>query len=159
MSATRIVQHLLYTLKPGQKGVAAVCNGGGGASSIIVEKLAVLKSTGRPKLTLYTKNPCPLCDDLRLQLQPFLDRVELENLDIERQDNSRWRSLYKYEIPVLFLEGQFLCKHKLDERVLERRTIRDAISKPLPCAQNHLGCQFPSLTPTASSMTPPLTPP
>ncbi|CAG2061502.1 unnamed protein product [Timema podura] len=39
MSATRIVQHLLYTLKPGQKGLAAVCNGGGGASSIIVEKL------------------------------------------------------------------------------------------------------------------------
>ncbi|KAJ8891674.1 hypothetical protein PR048_004202 [Dryococelus australis] len=39
MSATRIVQHLLYALQPGQKGVAAVCNGGGGSSSIIVEKL------------------------------------------------------------------------------------------------------------------------
>ena len=39
MSGTRIVNHLVYTLKPGQKGVASICNGGGGASSIMIEKL------------------------------------------------------------------------------------------------------------------------
>jgi len=39
MSGARIVLHLVHALKPGQKGVAAVCNGGGGASSIMVEKL------------------------------------------------------------------------------------------------------------------------
>ena len=39
MSGARIVNHLVYALKPGQKGVAAICNGGGGASSIMIEKL------------------------------------------------------------------------------------------------------------------------
>ncbi|XP_024081567.1 acetyl-CoA acetyltransferase, mitochondrial isoform X2 [Cimex lectularius] len=39
MSGARIVLHLCYALKPGQKGVASICNGGGGASSIMVEKL------------------------------------------------------------------------------------------------------------------------
>lgn len=39
MSGNRIIVHLLYALKPGQKGVAAICNGGGGASSILIEKL------------------------------------------------------------------------------------------------------------------------
>jgi len=38
-SGTRIVNHLVYALKPGQKGVASICNGGGGASSIMIEKL------------------------------------------------------------------------------------------------------------------------
>eukprot|EP00088_Acartia_fossae_P012875 TRINITY_DN16663_c0_g1_i5.p1 TRINITY_DN16663_c0_g1~~TRINITY_DN16663_c0_g1_i5.p1 ORF type:complete len:415 (-),score=122.62 TRINITY_DN16663_c0_g1_i5:383-1627(-) len=38
-SGTRIVNHLVYALQPGQKGVASICNGGGGASSIMIEKL------------------------------------------------------------------------------------------------------------------------
>lgn len=39
MSGARIVVHLVHTLKPGQKGVASICNGGGGASSIMIERL------------------------------------------------------------------------------------------------------------------------
>ena len=39
MSGTRIVAHLVHNLQPGQKGMAAICNGGGGAAAIIIEKL------------------------------------------------------------------------------------------------------------------------
>lgn len=39
MSGTRIVSHLVHNLKPGQFGIAGICNGGGGASAIIIEKL------------------------------------------------------------------------------------------------------------------------
>lgn len=39
MSGARIVVHLAHALKPGQKGVASICNGGGGASSILMERL------------------------------------------------------------------------------------------------------------------------
>lgn len=39
MSGARIVTHLVHTLKPGEKGVASICNGGGGASAIMVERL------------------------------------------------------------------------------------------------------------------------
>ena len=38
-SGARITNRLAYVLKPGQKGVASICNGGGGASSIMIEKL------------------------------------------------------------------------------------------------------------------------
>merc|ERR1711902_280844 len=38
-SGTRIVMHLAYALKPGQRGIASICNGGGGASAIMLEKL------------------------------------------------------------------------------------------------------------------------
>jgi len=39
MSGNRIVGHLAHTLKPGEFGLAGICNGGGGASAIIVQKL------------------------------------------------------------------------------------------------------------------------
>lgn len=39
MSGARLVTHLVHSLKSGEKGVAAICNGGGGASSIMIEKL------------------------------------------------------------------------------------------------------------------------
>lgn len=38
-SGGRIVGHLVHSLKAGQKGLASICNGGGGASAIIIEKL------------------------------------------------------------------------------------------------------------------------
>jgi len=39
MSGARITGHLAHALQKGQVGVAGICNGGGGASAIIIEKL------------------------------------------------------------------------------------------------------------------------
>ena len=39
MSGARLVVHLVHALKTGEKGIASICNGGGGASSILIEKL------------------------------------------------------------------------------------------------------------------------
>ena len=39
MSGTRIVAHLVHNLEAGQKGMAAICNGGGGAAAMVIEKL------------------------------------------------------------------------------------------------------------------------
>ena len=39
MSGARITGVLAHQLEKGQIGVAAICNGGGGSSAIIVEKL------------------------------------------------------------------------------------------------------------------------
>ncbi|XP_066999500.1 acetyl-CoA acetyltransferase, mitochondrial isoform X2 [Anabrus simplex] len=124
MSGARILLHLVHALKPGQKGVASICNGGGGASSVLIEKLHVPSSSRRdslPTLTLYTKHPCSLCDVLKTQLQPFAHRFQFQEVDIEAVENKKWKKLYKYEIPVLFLEGHFLCKHRLDISLLEYR--------------------------------------
>ncbi|ERE76124.1 acetyl-CoA acetyltransferase [Cricetulus griseus] len=39
MSGARIVVHLAHALKRGQFGLASICNGGGGASAVLIEKL------------------------------------------------------------------------------------------------------------------------
>lgn len=72
-------------------------------------------------LTLYTKNPCPLCDELVDELQPFSHRVRLEKVDITRMENLKYLKLYRYDIPVLHLNGEFLCMHRLDAAQLEEK--------------------------------------
>ena len=39
MSGVRITNHLVHTLKQGEIGIASLCNGGGGASTIAIQKL------------------------------------------------------------------------------------------------------------------------
>lgn len=39
MSGARIVIHLVHALKTGEYGMAAICNGGGGASALMIQKL------------------------------------------------------------------------------------------------------------------------
>lgn len=39
MSGARIVVHLAHALKQGEFGLASICNGGGGASAVLIEKL------------------------------------------------------------------------------------------------------------------------
>lgn len=75
----------------------------------------------KPIMTLYTKDPCPLCDILKNELIPYKDKFELKTIDITASGNLKWLRLYRYEIPVLFFNGEFLCKHRLDKNILEIR--------------------------------------
>ena len=39
MSGARLVGHMVHNLQTGEKGLASICNGGGGAAAIVIEKL------------------------------------------------------------------------------------------------------------------------
>ena len=39
MSGARILGHLAHNLQPGEKGMASICNGGGGAAAMVIERL------------------------------------------------------------------------------------------------------------------------
>jgi len=41
-SGSRILTTLLHQLEPGEYGVAAICNGGGAATALVVQRLAEL---------------------------------------------------------------------------------------------------------------------
>ncbi|KAF2356778.1 Thiolase [Trinorchestia longiramus] len=121
MSGARLVVHLAHTLKAGEMGVASICNGGGGASAIMLQKLcrwSYHASGSKPLLTMYTKNPCPLCDVALEVLAPFLPEMTLKKIDITATGNEHLMRLYGYEIPVFFFEGQYLMKHKANVPLL-----------------------------------------
>lgn len=73
-----------------------------------------------PRLSLLTKDPCPLCDELKAELAPYQHRLQLQLVDITLPHNQHLYQLYRYEIPVLFLEGQYVCKHRLNHSIIER---------------------------------------
>lgn len=75
----------------------------------------------KPILTLYTKNPCPLCDELVYELTPFMDRLHLEKVDITQPENQEFFKQYRYDIPVLHINGEFLCMHRLDAELLDTK--------------------------------------
>ncbi|XP_068279567.1 glutaredoxin-like protein C5orf63 homolog [Nyctibius grandis] len=75
--------------------------------------------TNKPVLTLFTKKPCPLCDEAKEVLEPYKRRFILQEVDITLPENSAWYDKYKYDIPVFHLNGKFLMKHKVDIQKFE----------------------------------------
>ncbi|POI22694.1 hypothetical protein CIB84_013556 [Bambusicola thoracicus] len=76
-------------------------------------------STNKPVLTLFTKKPCPLCDEAKEALEPYKRRFILQEVDITLPENSAWYHKYKHDIPVFHLNGRFLMKHHVDIQKFE----------------------------------------
>ncbi|NXH61991.1 YD286 protein, partial [Rhabdornis inornatus] len=76
-------------------------------------------SANKPVLTLFTKKPCPLCDEAKEVLEPYRRRFILQEVDITLPENSAWYDKYKYDIPVFHLNGKFLMKHRVDIQKFE----------------------------------------
>ncbi|XP_023619919.1 glutaredoxin-like protein C5orf63 homolog isoform X2 [Myotis lucifugus] len=70
-----------------------------------------------PVLTLFTKNPCPLCDEAKEVLEPYKNR----EVDITLPENSVWYERYKFDIPVFHLNGEFLMMHRVNISKLEKQ--------------------------------------
>ncbi|XP_067424622.1 glutaredoxin-like protein C5orf63 homolog [Emydura macquarii macquarii] len=81
-------------------------------------------TTNIPVLTLFTKNPCPLCDEAKEVLEPYKNRFILQEVDITLPENSMWYDRYKYDIPVFHLNGQFLMKHHVDVEKFENHLVK-----------------------------------
>ncbi|XP_066037962.1 glutaredoxin-like protein C5orf63 homolog [Chamaea fasciata] len=73
----------------------------------------------KPVLTLFTKKPCPLCDEAKEVLEPYKRRFILQEVDITLPENSAWFDKYKYDIPVFHLNGKFLMKHRVNIQKFE----------------------------------------
>ncbi|XP_073481039.1 glutaredoxin-like protein C5orf63 homolog isoform X4 [Aquarana catesbeiana] len=71
-------------------------------------------------LRQWYKDPCPLCDEAKETLTPFMERFVLEQVDITLPENSIWYDRYKYDIPVFHLNGQFLMMHRVNLKKLEK---------------------------------------
>ncbi|XP_053148216.1 glutaredoxin-like protein C5orf63 homolog [Hemicordylus capensis] len=89
-----------------------------------LRKLVCDARTNLPVLTLFTKNPCPLCDEAKVVLDPYKHKFVLQEVDIMLPANSVWYERYKYDIPVFHLNGQFLMKHRVNTEKLEDQLLK-----------------------------------
>ena len=70
-----------------------------------------------PRVTLYTRAGCCLCDEARHVLAAARKRAsfEIEEVDIDR--HPQWLALYNEEVPVIAIDGRKAFKYRvtLDE--------------------------------------------
>ncbi|EKX31288.1 hypothetical protein GUITHDRAFT_91230 [Guillardia theta CCMP2712] len=69
-----------------------------------------------PRVTLFTKADCTLCDKVKVVLKDCKESHphSLSQIDITDPEHEDWWKRYKYDIPVLHLNGLYWTKHKLD---------------------------------------------
>lgn len=77
-----------------------------------------------PRLQLYTRTGCHLCDELLAAARPIVDRhrASIEKVDIDTDLELLQR--YRLDIPVLTMDGEEICRHRLDAEALERALAR-----------------------------------
>ncbi|KAJ1207759.1 hypothetical protein NDU88_003149 [Pleurodeles waltl] len=92
--------------------------------SVPLLRRLVTSSRGLPVLTLFTKDPCPLCEEAKEMLGPYKHRFILQEVDITLPENADLYDRYKYDIPVFHLNGQFLMMHKVNLRKLEQQLLK-----------------------------------
>jgi len=73
-----------------------------------------------PRLTLYTKPDCCLCDEAAQALERVRGRVgfELEVVDVGSEPALRER--YGERVPVVLVDGKPVFEYEVDEVALER---------------------------------------
>ena len=88
-------------------------------------------------VVIYTKTHCSLCEDAVAAVERLQQRLpfELRVVDITTLAQAELLR-YRYEIPVVFVNGQEAFRHRVDERVLEQ-LLRDgtAVAELLPEAK------------------------
>jgi hypothetical protein len=93
---------------------------GGSVSGLIYSAPA-----DKPTVRLFTKAGCTLCDVAKGVLADVAaDRPHtLEAVDITDAEHAGWWDKYKYDIPVLHIDGKYWAKHRLTtEGALEALT-------------------------------------
>lgn len=75
---------------------------------------SVYDSSEGPKVTLFTKEGCTLCDKVKDVLQELREEVphSLQQLDITDERHQDWFAKYKYDIPVLHVNEMYWLKHR-----------------------------------------------
>lgn len=72
-----------------------------------------------PKLALYTRAGCHLCEAMISELRPYLERTgaQLELVDVD--DDPALVRAYGADVPVLLVNDAELCRHRLDHDALQ----------------------------------------
>ncbi|MEE9295289.1 MAG: glutaredoxin family protein [Phycisphaerae bacterium] len=73
-------------------------------------------------VTFFTKDGCTLCESAWFVINKLRQRIdfEIERVDITEPQNTRWYALYCNDIPVVHLNGEEVCRHRVSERTLRR---------------------------------------
>ena len=76
-------------------------------------------------VTIYSRPGCRLCEEAKLQIMPLVAEFGARLTEINIDEDAALRSLYDFEVPVIFLGSRKAAKHRVDIAQF-RRQLRDA---------------------------------
>ena len=77
-----------------------------------------------PRVTIYTRAGCCLCDTAKEQIRGARRRAEFELEEIDIDSDPELRARYNDEVPVVAINGRKAFKYHVDEESFLRR-LRD----------------------------------
>ncbi len=75
---------------------------------------------------IYSKPDCPLCEKAKQVLLEVQRRVPFQLTEVNIEEDPSLLERYRFDIPVIFIDGRKSFKHQLDARELESRLRREA---------------------------------
>jgi glutaredoxin len=66
------------------------------------------------EVILYTRPGCHLCDEAKAEIAPLLKRAGAQLREINIDEDAELRELYNVDVPVIFLNGRKVAKHRVD---------------------------------------------
>ncbi len=75
----------------------------------------------RPRVTLYTRAGCCLCDDAKRVLESARQRAGFDFEEIDIDGDADLRSRYNDEVPVITINGRKAFKYRVSESELLRK--------------------------------------
>lgn len=77
-------------------------------------------TTERPRLVVWSRAGCGLCDEMVEELRPWLAARGLDAQLRDVDDDPEARRRFGLKVPVLTLDGEIVCHGRLDAEVLDR---------------------------------------
>ena len=79
----------------------------------------------KARVIVYSRPGCHLCDEAKAAIQNSncSDRYTLEEVNIESDEELLKK--YKYDIPVILIDGEEAFRHRVDPVEFKIRVIRD----------------------------------
>jgi glutaredoxin len=72
----------------------------------------------RREVVMYTRPGCTLCDYARAAIQLVRKRVDFDFREVDIGDDGELYDLYKWDIPVVEIDGRRAFKHRVDPQGL-----------------------------------------
>jgi len=72
------------------------------------------------QLTLYFREGCHLCDDMRRELYPFIQQHEITLKEIDIDQDVILKNKYNVKVPVLCMDEEEICHYFFDRDRVEQ---------------------------------------
>ena len=70
----------------------------------------------KPKVTLYTRAGCCLCDDAKHAIAALHGKAEFDYEEIDIDSDPELRARYNDEVPVIAIDGRKAFKYRIDPK-------------------------------------------